>query len=114
MTSRPMLVFFSRVQDITPLSLRRPEGAILQRIDLILRTKILMLNESESLLILPLMIEGGTLSTMMIVTRIQKLTLNVVGIRNARLSLPILPVRLLEIVFSMASQAVQTCLTLKM
>ena len=100
------MVFFSTVQDMTPLSLRRTEGATLQRIDFILRTKILMLNGPKSPLILLLLIGGGTLSTMMIVTRIQKLTLNVVGIRNARLSLPIVPVRLFEIVFSMASQAV--------
>ncbi|KAJ8437698.1 hypothetical protein Cgig2_030720 [Carnegiea gigantea] len=47
----------------------------------------------------PIADRGGPLSIMMIVTRIQKLTLNVMGIKNARLSLPILPVRLLEIVF---------------
>ena len=85
---------------MTPLSLRRTEGAILQMMDLILRTKIPMLNGPKSLFILLLLIErGGTLSTMIIVTRIQKLTLNIVGIKNARLSLPILPMRFLEIVF---------------
>ena len=70
--------------------------------------------QTEESLDTPIAHRGGILSTIMIVTRIQKLTLNVVGIKNARLLLLILPVRLLEIVFSMASQAILTCLTLKM
>ena len=41
-------------------------------------------------MILLLLIEGGILSTMMTVTRIEKLSLNVEGMRNARLSLSIL------------------------
>jgi len=81
------LVFFSRVQDMIPLTLRRTQGAILQRRDMILRTKILVLNGPTSPLRLLMLIEGGKLSKMMTMTRIQNLTLNIMGIKNARPSL---------------------------
>jgi len=99
---------------MTPLSLRRTHGEIFRRRDLIFRAKILMLNGLATPLILLLLIDGRTLLKMITVTRILKLTLNIVGIENAKLSLSILPESLLEIVFLMTSQAVQTCLTLKM
>jgi len=78
-------------------------------------TKIRMLSISANPLTLLLQVEERALSKMMIVTKIQRLTLNVVGTKNVRSLLQIPPEWLLQIVFSMTSKAVRTCLlTLKM
>jgi len=109
------LLFFSIVHDIIYLNPRRERGAILQRMDPISRTKIMMWSILANPLTLLLPIEETVLLKMMTVTKIKKLTLNVVGTKNARSSLQIPPKWLLEIVFSMTTKAVRTCLvTLKM
>ena len=67
--------------------------------DPILRTKIMMLSIPANPLTLLLPVEERALSKMIIVTKIQKLTLNVEGEKNARSPLQIPPEWLLEIVF---------------
>jgi len=110
-----MLLFFSRVHDMIYLNPRRAQRVILQRMNSILRTDIMMLSISEKPLTLLLPVEERALLKMMTVTKIQKLTFNVVGTKNARLLLQIPLEWLLKIVFSMTSKAVRPCpLTLKM
>jgi len=60
-------------------------------------------------------IEERTPSKMITVTRIQKLTIDIIGTKSVRLLLQILPHCLLERTFSITSRVVQRCLlTLKM
>jgi len=82
---------------------------------LISRTEMTMLSIPANSLTLLFPVEERALLKMMTVTKIQKLTANVMGVKNARSSSQILPEWLLEIVFAMTSKVVQTCpLTLKM
>jgi len=92
------------------LNPRRVQGAILQRMDPILRTKIAMLSIPANPLTRLFPLEKRALSKMTTMTKIKKLTLNVMGVEKARLSLQIPQEWLLEIVFSMPSKAVRTCL----
>jgi len=78
---------------------RRAREAIVQMMDLILRTRITMMSRLVNPLIHLLPAEERALSKMMTMTKIQKLTLNVEGTKNARSSLQIPPKWLLEIVF---------------
>ena len=91
MISRPTLFFFSRVWDMICLNLRRVQGAILQRMNPISRTEMMMLSIPANSLTLLLPVEERALSKMMTVTKIQKLTSNVMGTKSTRLSLQIPP-----------------------
>ena len=87
-----------------PSKSKRTPGVTFRMMNPILRTKILMLNGAMSPLIFKLLIEDSEA-----VTRIQRLTLNVEGAKNAGQLLQILMDCFLGIAFSIISKVAQTC-----
>ena len=85
------MFLFSKVQDMTRLNPRSAQAVILQMMDPISRTEITILSIPADPLILLLPVEDRALSKMMTVTKIQKLTSNVMGTKSTRLSLQIPP-----------------------